>query len=229
MIAVLDGFVDEELRQSIMGKLSPLPAGERTVLSQVPVSRQLEQRLQSVLRWCADGRDPKAMALEKQFSAPGPANSLDTVLMPGRVAIGSSPMHQDTGFDATGKPDPAYVKGFVAVLYLAGSGRLTIHSSSEEHVVEVKPARLVVWPNDRCIHRLDAGSGSRMMLGPMALDLAGWKRAGDQYACSAVGSQARAIEMAKEKEDEERARAAEKEQQSAEPKAQTKCGPCTIS
>ena len=41
--------------------------------------------------------------------------------MPGRVAVGSSPMHQDTGFDAMGRPDPTRVEGLVAVLYLAGS------------------------------------------------------------------------------------------------------------
>ncbi|CAE7360063.1 unnamed protein product [Symbiodinium natans] len=181
MIAVLDGFVDDELSHVIRSKLVPLAPGARTALSEVPVPRQLEQRLQAVFRCCSEGRDPNSMALAKPGGVAGATADADMVLMPGRVAVGSSPMHQDTGFDKTGKPDPAHVQGFVAVLYLAGTGTLTIHSISKEHVVDVKPGRLVVWPNDRCIHRLDGG-GSRMMLGPMALDSAGWKRAGDQYA-----------------------------------------------
>eukprot|EP00439_Symbiodinium_sp_Y106_P017605 s991_g2.t1 len=113
LIVVLDGVVDNDLRQLVLSKFAPLAPGT------------------------LDGRS-------------------ELVPMPGRVAVGSSPMHQDTGFDAMGRPDPTRVEGLVAVLYLAGSGTLVIDTGSQHHSVEVKPCRLVVWPNDQCIHRLDA-------------------------------------------------------------------------
>lgn len=43
--------------------------------------------------------------------------------------------------------------------------------------------RLVLWPNESCIHRLDAGNNDRTMIGPMSLSAEDvWNRAGDQYA-----------------------------------------------
>ncbi|OLP79343.1 hypothetical protein AK812_SmicGene40370 [Symbiodinium microadriaticum] len=177
-IVVLDGVVDNDLRQLLLSKFDPLAPGAGTALPEVFVPKELEQWLQSVLRCCAAGQDPSPLKL------PGALDGRsELVPMPGRVAVGSPPMHQDTGFDAMGRPDPTRVEGLVAVLYLAGAGTLVIDTGSQRHSVEVKPCRLVVWPNDQCIHRLDASPGeeSRIMLGPMTLSSTGWKHAGDQY------------------------------------------------
>mmetsp|Transcript_29600 Transcript_29600/g.61821 ORF Transcript_29600/g.61821 Transcript_29600/m.61821 type:complete len:247 (+) Transcript_29600:56-796(+) len=184
-IVVLDGVVDNDLRQLILSKFAPLAPAARTALPEVLVPKPLEQFLQSVLGSCAAGRDPAAVELPGEFDARS-----ELVPMPGRVAVGSSPMHQDTGFDAMGRPDPTRVEGLVAVLYLAGSGTLVIDTGSQHHSVEVKPCRLVVWLNDQCIHRLDASPAeeSRIMLGPMTLSSSGWKRAGDQYSVAGRGS-----------------------------------------
>eukprot|EP00437_Effrenium_voratum_P003391 CAMPEP_0181424376 /NCGR_PEP_ID=MMETSP1110-20121109/14612_1 /TAXON_ID=174948 /ORGANISM="Symbiodinium sp., Strain CCMP421" /LENGTH=160 /DNA_ID=CAMNT_0023547531 /DNA_START=67 /DNA_END=549 /DNA_ORIENTATION=+ len=115
-IVVLDGVVDNDLRQLILSKFDPLAPGARTALPDVLVPKPLEQWLQSVLRSCAGGHDPSAAEL------PGALDGRsELVPMPGRVAVGSSPMHQDTGFDAMGRPDPTRVEGLVAVLYLARS------------------------------------------------------------------------------------------------------------
>lgn len=141
----------------------------------------IERRIQNVLECRTKGTDiPYDKDADIHMDSIGEA----LVPMPARVAQGSSPMHRDTGFNKFDEPDPGYVEGYVAVLYLEGFGTLVVDSGTRQHSIEVKPNRLIVWPNDACLHRLDASQqgGSRRMLGPMSLKAGSWQRAGDQYA-----------------------------------------------
>lgn len=180
LITVIDNFLEDNFCQRLISEFPELKQDKRTALPMLLVPASIEQKIQQILKWCAEGKavaEDSPVSLEKDGNDP-------LVIMPGRVAQGSSPMHRDTGFDNAGIPDPGFVKGYVAILYLDGSGTLVVDCNGSEESVDVKPGRLVVWPNDTCLHRLDASpqGGTRKMIGPMSLKGSSWQRAGDQFA-----------------------------------------------
>jgi len=178
---------------------SALEAGARTQLPFIDVPCKLDRRIRQILHSQLSSRDhtdtddtdsaapgqPEPSPRDSGRTVPvGAGNSAGTVRMPGRLARGSSAMHVDTGFDQNDSPVDLKLSGLVCVLYLDGDGHLVIDDGSGvEQSIPVTRGRLVLWPNDTCIHRLDAGNNTRAMIGPMNLSSDGvWNRAGDQYA-----------------------------------------------
>jgi hypothetical protein len=185
LITVVDNFLDDNLCQQLVNEFPELKQGERTALPMLSVPAHVEYKIQQILKRCSVGKAVE----EDSRDSPAKDGKDAVVIMPGRVAQGSSPMHRDTGFDDSGTPDPGFVKGYVAILYLSGFGTLVVDCKGHEESVDVKPGRLVVWPNDLCLHRLDASpqGGIRKMIGPMSLKESSWQRAGDFFAFSRDG------------------------------------------
>eukprot|EP00931_Biecheleriopsis_adriatica_P107779 TRINITY_DN82101_c0_g1_i1.p1 TRINITY_DN82101_c0_g1~~TRINITY_DN82101_c0_g1_i1.p1 ORF type:complete len:383 (-),score=82.89 TRINITY_DN82101_c0_g1_i1:46-1194(-) len=179
-VLIVDGFLDLAARSQLLRAFEPLGVGERVALSTVHVPQALEERFKDILLRTANG----GCSPSSPFSLDGSSSGGSLLVpMPGRVAVGASPMHQDTGFDEDGVPDPTIVEDYVLVLYLDGSGTLVVDSGSGEHAIPIQPGRLIAWPNQSCHHRIDVSDGSpRIMIGPMTLTNDTWKRAGDQYA-----------------------------------------------
>jgi len=179
-VTVIDNLVDEQSLTILLQRFPPFEKGKSQVLPKIAVPVALERHMHSILQSCAQGSCCTTECPPLSISCEGPE-----ILMPARMAVGSSPMHRDNGFDPSDAPAPCFIEGYVAVLYLAGGGSLVIESGSGEHAFEVKPARLIIWPNDKCLHRLDASGDedARTMIGPMSFTREGyWQRAGDQYA-----------------------------------------------
>lgn len=174
---VIDDVIDHHDCQKLLEQFGHSELGERVTLSTIMAPTSLSDLLENILQGCTEGRMP---GVPSSTALQGPWLSE----MPGRRAVGSSPMHQDNGFDEDGVPQPGVVPGCVAVLYLDGYGTLVLEAASKEYVVPIQPNRLVIWPNERCIHRVDASpdGGPRTMIGPMSLTAKGWRRAGDQYS-----------------------------------------------
>merc|ERR1711865_934810 len=190
MATVVDNVLDEQSISQLLRQFegSALEPGARTVLPFIDVPCKLDRRIRQILHRQLSGTDhtdtddTDSAALGQP--EPSPRENGQTVRMPGRLARGSSAMHVDTGFDQNDSPVDLKLSGLVCVLYLDGDGHLVIDDGSGvEQSIPVTRGRLVLWPNDTCIHRLDAGNNSRAMIGPMNLSADGvWNRAGDQYS-----------------------------------------------
>lgn len=174
-VTVLDSFIDERFAATLAQSFAPLKDGCDQTLSTVLVPSELECRMRCILA----SRAQSVVSLLKESASLSLEDCIEPwVTMPGRVAKGSSHMHHDAGFDPSGTKEDI-VTGYVAVLYLAGHGSLVLDCGSGECAIDVKPGRLILWPN--CLHRLDASPGdeARVMIGPMHLTEDGsWRRAG---------------------------------------------------
>jgi len=198
MATIVDNVLDELSISQLLRQFegSALEPGARTVLPFIDVPCKLDRRIRQILHRqlsSADHTDDTDSAAPGQLEPSprdndrtvfGTTTTETTVRMPGRLARGSSAMHVDTGFDQNDSPVDLNLSGLVCVLYLDGDGHLVIDDGSGvEQSIPVTRGRLVLWPNDTCIHRLDAGNNTRAMIGPMNLSSDGvWNRAGDQYA-----------------------------------------------
>lgn len=170
MVTVVDNFLDERMRVSLLQQLPPLEGGACRALPTVMVPSALEDRMHHAVRHARDGGRTGAPAPPVPFGDGG-----ELVPVPARLASGSVPMHKDcfNPFDAA---EHLPIEDHVAILYLDGAGQLVIGTGAgEEEVVDVVPGRLVAWPNGACYHRFDAppGGGVRAMLGPLAVDAEG--------------------------------------------------------
>ena len=183
MATIVDNVLDELSISQLLRQFegSALEPGARTVLPFIDVPCKLDRRIRQILH-CQLSSTDHTDTDDTDSAAPGQPEP--TVRMPGRLARGSSAMHVDTGFDQNDSPVDLKLSGLVCVLYLDGDGHLVIDDGSGvEQSIPVTRGRLVLWPNDTCIHRLDAGNNTRAMIGPMNLSSDGvWNRAGDQYA-----------------------------------------------
>lgn len=65
--------------------------------------------------------------------------------------------------------DGNVVQGPTSLLYLEGDGRMVFRHdvTGAETAVDVKPGRLLVWPNHLYTHMMEAGRVPRRMVGPM--------------------------------------------------------------
>jgi len=165
---VFDDVLDEYTRSVLLKGFPRLLPGMRQFRPTIDVPKELEERIQDIVKCCARGADVSTMGFT-QISAHA---SKGNVEMPGKVSVGSSrAMHQDARFDSKGYVgfDQTIVNGYVAVLYLDGAGKLVFDSGTGERAIELRPGRLVVWLNEACMHRVEASPDgeARSMLGPM--------------------------------------------------------------
>ena len=183
MATIVDNVLDELSISQLLRQFegSALEPGARTVLPFIDVPCKLDRRIRQILQ-CQLSSTDHTDTDDTDSAAPGQPEP--TVRMPGRLARGSSAMHVDHGFDQNDSPVDLKLSGLVCVLYLDGDGHLVIDDGSGvEQSIPVTRGRLVLWPNDTCVHRLDAGNNTRTMIGPMNPSADGvWNRAGDQYA-----------------------------------------------
>jgi len=82
--------------------------------------------------------------------------------------------------------NPSAVKGHIALLYLAGSGTLefTNVETADTQSVDVIPSRLVVWKNQKWLHRVVSTNQNRVFLGPVHSNDRGELKAVGGVSCS---------------------------------------------
>jgi len=180
MAIVIDSFVDEDARLSLLQQLPHLDKGQTRALPTLKVPLSLEHRMCSIVR------NGKAEFLETECPyAPYSMQEDETVVsLPARLASGSVPMHQDC-FSPYDAAEHVPIDGYVAILYLDGVGKLVLDAGAGEQAIDIVPGRFVAWPNGDCYHRLEAppGSGARAMVGPIAIDAEGFtQRAHDVWS-----------------------------------------------
>ena len=143
------------------------------------VPAQVEQQLHDLLQ-SGDGETKLQMPVTFNASEP-------KIPVPARMASGDVGLHQDclNPFD---DGDPGFIAGYIAIIYLDGSGSFIMKSGSHEERVDIVPRRLVMWRNCQCFHGVEAAPGcGRAMLGPMTLDGDGWiQRAHDIHSVHAM-------------------------------------------
>uniref|UniRef100_A0A6V0G024 Uncharacterized protein n=1 Tax=Zooxanthella nutricula TaxID=1333877 RepID=A0A6V0G024_9DINO len=166
---VVDGVLNESSRHSLLQKLPSLEKGASRALPTVMAPLALERCMRAIAEAAGRAGSPAGeFALPLSFVDGEPE-----VPMPARLACGSVPLHKDC-FNPFDTAEPLPIDGYVAILYLSGTGQLVIQGGGSEQVVDVVPGRLVAWPNKRCYHRFDAPSDSvRTMVGPLAIDADG--------------------------------------------------------
>lgn len=111
------------------------------------VAHTFAQRLVRALRFDAPERD------EDQSGG-------GTVEIPIQKSVGSYGDHKDQVVGSGGR---TLAPGLVGVVYLAGKGQIifTDDKTGLEHAVDVKPGRLIAWPNEDVYHRLEADAAGR--------------------------------------------------------------------
>jgi len=171
-VIVQDGFVQGNLCEQLRAQMTKgsweLCAASKTLEKPAAIPASLHARVMSVLQTgCVDEASPEsARALDQgqEFDAQG------TVYVPARVSAVGVQLHQDR---YAGEKS-SLVKGLVAVVYLAGGGRMTFVDEKTGGVhreVDIVPGRLIAWENTQLWHKVDVGDKAepRVMLGPMSI------------------------------------------------------------
>jgi len=183
MAIVIDNFLDTEACALLLKEFPLLEEGVTRKLPTVHVPLELEKRMQEVLKNPLTGSKGDGQA-GQQIEPLSITDHDPMVPFVARIATGSVPMHRDcfNPFDAA---ETCFINGYVAVLYLAGTGSFVIDAGCGEQAIDILPGRFIAWPNGVCNHRLDAPSESevRAMLGPVAIDADGFmQRAHDVWS-----------------------------------------------
>lgn len=148
-IKVVDDFLDPEARSMLLKQFPATPADKPylgyTEMS-LKVAHTFAQRLVRALRF-------DTPEIDEDLSGGG------TVEIPIQKSVGSYGDHKDQVVGSGGR---TLAPGLVGVVYLAGEGRIVFTDKTGlEHAVDVKPGRLIAWPNEDVYHRLEADAAGR--------------------------------------------------------------------
>mmetsp|Transcript_99183 Transcript_99183/g.172086 ORF Transcript_99183/g.172086 Transcript_99183/m.172086 type:complete len:334 (-) Transcript_99183:41-1042(-) len=200
MAIVIDDFLDKCARRSLISDLQSQAQGDKG-LATVMVPAQLEQQLHDLLQSGASMPEPwTPVKLQDGESK---------IAVPARMASGSVGLHQDC-LNPLDAGDPGFIAGYIAILYLDGCGSFIMKAGGVEEKVDIMPGRLIMWPNSKCLHGVDAAPGcGRAMLGPMTIDGDGWiQRAHDIHSIHAMDHFRSMAEAAEAKGDDAGVRSA---------------------
>jgi len=165
------------------------------------VPAHFERHLEDLLR---KERSDDSTRFLKAWKAMTCEDGEPKIPVPARVSSTSVGLHQDC-LNPLDSGEPGFIAGYIAVVYLTGSGSFLMSSASGEERIDIVPRRLIMWPNQRFLHGVEAppGGGKRAMLGPMTIDGDGWiQRAHDIHSVHASDHFMKQAEKAEKQGDD---------------------------
>lgn len=164
----MDDVLESALHKRLLDRMPELPAAQRQIRRYVKVPMSLQDRIKEAIECCVLGDDPSKI---KWTPLAHCCAGVET-LMPAKVTVGDSrAMHQDTCFNDEGNFEETIAVGYLAILYLYGSGTFFYEGLAGKGTINLQPGRLVVWLNESCMHRVESSVAGevRKMLGPMLI------------------------------------------------------------